>query len=693
MSIEIINGHVLLPELPEWQGGVGLSRRWQTVIEETVTGAEDRGAMRAVPRLKLSYDIAPLTVEQRARFEDRLREALKSGKAAVPFWGRASDLATNASGTSAELATTNWPWQVGDFICFLDATNIERPIHAVRQITAKTGLALTLNSALPQTFAAGSLVWPLLFGKPEADTQEFLTGQQSATKFTLNEQTGSTRAGTSSAPTYLSRPIFTVPINWTDGVSQRLSYDLRELQIGFGAEVFAPLQEHVVHGFEFSVQLNTETEILALESFFAALHGRLHGFWLPAPAEAVNIVSGLSTTQFDIADQDFTDTWENHPAVHLRFTHNGTSAAARILSVADNGDGTERVTLESALPFTPDNSTLVNRLHYVRLTEDTESASFLAEWFEQRKLKVVELPTEYAETETGEQPVYLYDISIDFPDDEGATQTQHWRYTSFATDIVSLLGSPDEEPVTYQHTAINHGDIRASTSGSAEKVSIKTVHTEGHPFLFGFPYPPSRPIKVRIYETTYGEPDEGQVLFTGQVQKAPRRGKEITATCISILDLDGQRLPGSLIGPRCAFHVYDPDTCGVARSEHEIIAAVDSYADRTLVVSDTLAFNGMEVNYLTFGWIEYGTGLGIQIRPILEDVASSSTVRTLTLNLPLSGAVTTGSTVKLLPGCDGKLESCQYKFFNDRFMGHPFVPKKNPTLAAIDNPVSQGGKK
>lgn len=679
MSIENINGHVLIPDLANWGSGVQLSRQWQTEIGETVTGAEDRGAMRQVPRLALSYELTPLTQTQRARLEDRLREAMKSGKAVVPFWGRASDLATDASGTNAELATTNWPWQVGDYIFFLEATNLEQPVYAVRQITAKTGLVLTLNAALPQTFKAGSLVWPMFFGKPEARDHALVTTRQSAVGFQITELIGSTRASASSAPTYLSRPVFTTPINWTDGVSQRLSYDLRELVIGFGAEVFAPLQTHVVHGFEFNVQLNTEAEILALENFFAALHGRLLGFWLPAPTEAVDIVSGISTTQINITAQGFVDAWNAQPAVHLWFTHNGVSAAAKIQSVTDNGDGTERVTLTSALPFTPDATTMVSRLHYVRLTEDEENASFLAEWFEQRSLKVLELPLEYTDAETGEQPVYLYHIWI------STDPVQHWYYTSFASNIVS-------NGQTYVAKAINHGEIATGLDGNAQKVSIETVHEAGHPFSFGFPYPPLRPIEVEIFETTYGAPDTRTVLFTGQVEKAPRKGQKITASCVNGLDLNAQRLPEALISPRCAFQVYDPDTCQADKNAKKKSATLSVLNDRTIRVTHPTQMAGLEANYFSFGWIEVGTGIQQEIRTVLQDDAISSTVRELVLNLPLQHA-SIGTAVVLYPGCDGRWTTCQTKFTNDRFFGHPFVPEKNPTLVAVDNPVSQGGKK
>ena len=95
---------------------------------------------------------------------------------------------------------------------------------------------------------------------------------------------------------YLDRPIFEFEIDWTRLPSTGFEYDLRALEIGFGPPAFAPLQDDVVHGFQFEVLLQDPDAIAAIESFFDAIKGRLQGFWLPGPQEAFHIVDFVGVT-------------------------------------------------------------------------------------------------------------------------------------------------------------------------------------------------------------------------------------------------------------------------------------------------------------------------------------------------------------------------------------------------------------
>ena len=72
---------------------------------------------------------------------------------------------------------------------------------------------------------------------------------------------------------YLDRPVFEFQIDWTRLPTARFEYDLRELEIGFGPVEFAPLQEHVVHGFQFEVLAQDADAIAAVEAFFDARQG------------------------------------------------------------------------------------------------------------------------------------------------------------------------------------------------------------------------------------------------------------------------------------------------------------------------------------------------------------------------------------------------------------------------------------
>lgn len=88
MSVELINDCVVIPEPVNWKDRVKWSRRWETEIVGGVTGAEDRSTGRTAPLESLEYTITTFGVQQRARLNARLLEALMSGRACAPWWGR-----------------------------------------------------------------------------------------------------------------------------------------------------------------------------------------------------------------------------------------------------------------------------------------------------------------------------------------------------------------------------------------------------------------------------------------------------------------------------------------------------------------------------------------------------------------------------------------------------------------------------
>lgn len=677
MSVELVNSHVLLPDLPNWRERPRWSRLWQTEISEAVTGAEARGALRQKPRVRLEWLVTPLSLQLQQAFEARLQQALKTGYAAAPYWGMGSVITSAAGGNAYIDIETGWPWATGDWLFVGDFTDLRNPVYVTKQITAVTSTRLSFAAALARTFTG--FVWPLIFGRLEAKDVSQVTNHRGDHQLVLNELTGAFTAGSSTFTTYLGRPVFETQVNWADRVNRRLEFDLRELMIGFGAEVFAPLQSHVVHGFEVAVDLEDWSAILAHDDFTAALKGRLAGFWLPSPQAAFEIAAGEDATHFDIVDQGLTDTLADHPARYVRFTKAGQTAKhARVTAVTDNGDGTERVTVDASV--TVNETWEAHWLHYVRLADDTESATLIGEQRQRRSLRLLELPMEYAAFETGESPVYLYHFWMDAP------VSQDWYYTSFAATITS-------NGQAYAPKPVSHGELKFGGSGEAVSVNIEAAHESGHPLSLGLPYPSPMPVNVEIMETTFADPDTTTTLFTGQIERTPRKGKRISARAVSNIDLSGQRFMDGLIGTRCSYQVYEPATCKVSKAAFQKTGcAIVSITGRTIRVSHVSALSGLAAQWFTFGWIETGMGANFERRTVVQDTVVSGTQRDLVLNLPLVSAVA-GQAITLVPGCDGKWATCQDKFSNDNFSGHPFVPEKNPTLIAIPVSTSRGGKK
>lgn len=497
--------------------------------------------------------------------------------------------------------------------------------------------------------------------------------------------------------TYLTRPVFTFPIHWGDPVSQAFTLDLREVSVGFGAEVFTSLQQFVVSGFTATLQPLDAAALQSYEEFYDDRVGSLKGFWLPAPFEAFQIVAVTSASVFDIAEIGLTDTWNTGAEIHLQFTDAAGTRCGKVAAVVNLGDGRERVTLAAALSAAPASTTTAQRLHYVMLATAAESGSFIAEGLFVPVLKFLELPHEYAVAETGEQPVYLYRFWTERP--MGGV----WGFTSFAADVVSNGQRFKAWPLT--HTDLVDS-LDPSRNVTRLVMAVDAAHPlASHPFNLYFPLPPSKPLNVQILEAALATPDVVTVRFTGQVRTVDDSGDRFTARCDSWGDILRRKTPRMMIQSDCNYTVFDTDLppgakcCGLERQRFETTLKVTAIGELSVTASlffpaSSQADKWKTKDWFARGFIEYGAGVNYQARNIVSSTWNAGTSR-LTLQLNAApGGLAVGALVQVVPGCDGSAVTCRTKFNNfENFGGFVAIPQRNPALQAIDLSSSQGGKK
>ena len=104
MSVELVNGHVLIPHAHNWRQTLAWSRRGKTSRVTGITGLEQRTALRPRPLISLTLLPAVMDANEQARLEDSVRAARKSGQAALPYWGRGQVLSGTASFVRMEIA-------------------------------------------------------------------------------------------------------------------------------------------------------------------------------------------------------------------------------------------------------------------------------------------------------------------------------------------------------------------------------------------------------------------------------------------------------------------------------------------------------------------------------------------------------------------------------------------------------------
>jgi hypothetical protein len=187
MSVELVNGFVLLPHAPDWNVKPQFRREWRSKVADAVTGAEDRLSFRHLPLRGVDFQVTPFTFEEHRRLLARVLAAKKSGWAAVPLWGRGSVLAVPASGDSVTLASEDaWPWAVDDFAFFSNLEPSDPDAYEVRQVAGVAGATLTLDQALARTYRR--FCWPVLLGRFRCDDLKTLTSRHGSVRISLLER-------------------------------------------------------------------------------------------------------------------------------------------------------------------------------------------------------------------------------------------------------------------------------------------------------------------------------------------------------------------------------------------------------------------------------------------------------------------------------------------------------------------------
>ncbi len=488
---------------------------------------------------------------------------------------------------------------------------------------------------------------------------------------------------------YLARPVFLFKPNWALSPPARsIKFELRPEDIGFGVEYFTPIPAWTVNTWEADLTLPDAATIASFDAFTAALVGPLNGFWLPIPVAAGQILAGADTAHFTIAAEQLSTFWNDRPDQHLFFTFgDGSQAAAKISGVVNNGDGTETVTLTTALPQIPDANTKTQKLHYVRLATDKEEGEFIAETIQNRKLAVVELPLEYAAAQQGLQPLYLFHFWANAP------IGIDWYFTSFAAPVVS-------QGKLYNNFPISFANLADTCDGTCTPMKITAKPDANNPLGLFLPQPFSGILFAEIMVADYSNPDVQTKLFSGRVIKVEDQGSKLVADCENRFGLLKRKLPRLVKGQTCNNILYDQATCKVGRAFFETtvnIVTVNAVWPPTVVCTFAIAPGADKfkaANFLANGLFEAGVKQSYEARSIIASSWNAGAGQiTLTLNMPLK-LTQAGSQAQIVAGCDHTPTTCINKFNNYvNFSGFIAIPVRNPTLKAVNaNPTSQGGK-
>ncbi|WP_149958192.1 DUF2163 domain-containing protein [Acinetobacter pittii] len=155
-------------------------------------------------------------------------------------------------------------------------------------------------------------------------------------------------------------------------------------------------------------------------------------------------------------------------------------------------------------------------------------------------------------------------------------------------------------------------------------------------------------------------------LFEGRIIEPEFDRNTIQASVASDLDELNVQMPRNLYQPSCSNTLFD-HACGLNRENYALETTIAAGSTASRILCDINQPQG----WFTQGVIEFleggNKGLKRTIRLHELDV--------LLLTLPLLEYPEVGQRIKVYPGCDRRMETCQNRFNNfARFRGAPFIP-------------------
>jgi len=415
-------------------------------------------------------------------------------------------------------------------------------------------------------------------------------------------------------------------------------------------------------------------------------------FWMPGWTSVLRLTGDVSA---DSAILKVTDTGGVQPGDDIIFVSGDLQQVGRIQSV----DSAHQVTLEMPTGMVLSAATtLIAPLLLVALGSGEWTLEWTHAGMALARLPVREVPSEYREGLSSSEltgmgrlapRAYLYLFTVWV-----AGQPYRSGWTSFESDLP--WGG-----MTYASADLGHGELTESLDLERAGVEMSLRLFPGNPLVPMVSGRPEAIVTVQILAAALsnGRVNDVDTVFTGEIGRTSLRGSVITAQCRPVGDRLETPMPRWLRGPSCAATLFH-DGCNLSLSEWRwtarIAGEVTSDWPFLLPLAGLTPAGSVELHQadaFAGGWVEWGSGIDLQQRPIVASSAVAAGGLVLTLGRPFFGQPLSGDAVALVPGCDLQASTCQTKFRNyQNFRGHPFVPAANPTLVKRSDGAS-GGKK
>ncbi|MBW2598545.1 MAG: hypothetical protein JRC60_00230 [Deltaproteobacteria bacterium] len=389
---------------PDWGEPISYSRRWQTAIQNVITGAEKRAALFTWPRRSLSYILQAMSAAESNYVKRKLFKNLHNIWG-IPFWQDRTTLSVQADAGQAILqvgSTENRNFEIGAPYIIQES----EASYETGEISDLTATQITVKSNLNNTWAAGTDVYPVLQARLQP-TQKLgmITAGIGDIRIEAKEafDSGITRyiGDASDFDTYKGIPVFGIEPDLADGVVQGFSHPYKLLQF-FGSEY---LHSNTLEtGFRISAKFfeTGKAPIWDVLDFFDAMMGRHGHFWFPSWQSDIVVTGAIAATdtQLTIEDIDYDSYWANPYVgryIYLLFP-DGIGVCRRIMGHPSDTVITLEEAVGKACSADELDSLLVSFLHLSRFDADEIKTEYISEDLGEIKVRAKTIYSEAAET-------------------------------------------------------------------------------------------------------------------------------------------------------------------------------------------------------------------------------------------------------------------------------------------------------
>lgn len=156
------------------------------------------------------------------------------------------------------------------------------------------------------------------------------------------------------------------------------------------------------------------------------------------------------------------------------------------------------------------------------------------------------------------------------------------------------------------------------------------------------------------------------VLFEGRIVEPELDRYVINASVVSDVDNLKLQMPRNLYTPGCLNTLFD-SACGLLSADFAINTTIAANSTPNRILCNLSQPQG----WFTQGVVEFLEGVNIGIKRTVRLHEAGA----LLLTLPLLDMPAIGEAIRVYPGCDKRLTTCDNRFNNRaRFRGAPFVP-------------------